>query len=74
MRISAAESNEQKREFRRSVVITKDMKKGDAIKSENLSYKRPGGGFDPEITEFLIGLKVNKDLECDHILTKSDLN
>lgn len=73
-RISATESDEQKREFRRSIVITKNMKKGDTIKSEDLSYKRPGDGLDPEITEFLIGLKVNKDLQYDHILTKLDLN
>ena len=72
-RISATESNEKKREFRRSIVITRDMNKGDIIKSEDIDYKRPGSGFDPEMTEFLIGCKINKDLSYDHIITKLDI-
>lgn len=72
-RISATESDEKKREFRRSVVITRDMKKGDVIQAEDIDYKRPGGGFDPVMTEFLIGCKINKDLAYDHIITKFDI-
>ena len=72
-RISATESNEKKIEFRRSIVITRDMAKGDMIKIEDIDYKRPGGGFNPEMTEFIIGQKVNKDLKSDHILIQSDI-
>jgi len=72
-RISATEADEKKREFRRSIVITRDMNKGDIIKSEDIDYKRPGSGFDPEMTEFLIGCKINKDLSYDHIITKLDI-
>ncbi len=72
-RISATESDEKKREFRRSIVITKEMKKGEIIKAEDLDYKRPGGGFKPEMAEFLVGRTINKDLEYDHILTIKDI-
>lgn len=72
-RITATESDEKKREFRRSIVITREMKKGDVLLSEDIDYKRPGGGFDPEMTEFLIGRTVNKDLPFDHILKKEDI-
>ncbi len=72
-RITATESDEKKREFRRSIVITREMKKGDILQTEDIDYKRPGGGFDPEMTEFLIGRAVNKDLAFDHILTKEDI-
>ncbi len=72
-RVTATESDEKKREFRRSVVITRDLKQGDIIQAEDLDYKRPGGGFDPEMSRFLIGLKVNKNLQYDHILMKSDI-
>ena len=72
-RITATESDDKKREFRRSIVITRGMKKGDVLKAEDIDYKRPGGGFDPEMTEFIIGRTVCGDLPSDHILTKEDL-
>lgn len=72
-RVSATETDEKKREFRRSIVLTRDIKKGEIIKSDDLDYKRPGGGFDPEMTNFIIGRTVKKDLEFDHILSKEDI-
>ena len=72
-RITATESDEKKREFRRSIVLTREMKKGEIIQEEVIDYKRPGGGFDPDMTDFIVGRTVNKDLKFDHILTKQDL-
>jgi len=72
-RITATESDEKKGEFRRSIVLTKEMKKGEVISADDIDYKRPGGGFDPGMTEFVVGRTVNKDLEFDHILTKEDI-
>ena len=72
-RIKAIESDEKKREFRRSIVINRKIKKGEVIKLEDIDYKRPGGEFNPSMTEFIVGRTVNKDLETDHILTKEDI-
>lgn len=72
-RIQASESIEQKEEFRRSIVLTRDMIAGEVIKAEDIDYKRPGTGIKPEMTDFIIGLKVNKNLNNDHILIKEDL-
>jgi len=72
-RITATESDEKKREFRRSIVLTREMKQGEILKLEDLDYKRPGGGFDPEMTEYLVGRTVNKDLKFDYILTTGDI-
>lgn len=72
-RISATESNEKKKEFRRSIVLTRDMTTGDIIQADDIDYKRPGGGFDPEMSSFVIGRTVNKDLQYDHILTTEDI-
>jgi sialic acid synthase SpsE len=72
-RITSTESDEKKREFRRSIVLTRAMKQGELIKEEDIDYKRPGGGFDPEMTSFIVGRTVNKDLKFDHILTKKDI-
>ncbi len=72
-RIRATESNDKKREFRRSIVLTRELKEGEIIKKEDIDYKRPGGGFDPEMTEYVIGRTVNKDLNFDYMLTKEDI-
>jgi len=72
-RISATESDEKKAEFRRSIVITRAMKAGDVLRFEDIDYKRPGTGIKPEMTDFIVGMKVNKDLAFDHILSKHDL-
>jgi len=72
-RITATESEQKKSEFRRSIVLTRAMQKGEVISLEDIDYKRPGIGLKPDMTEFIIGMRVNKDLGFDHILTKSDL-
>jgi sialic acid synthase SpsE len=72
-RIKATEPEEGIREFRRSIVLTREMEKGDIIKDEDIDYKRPGGGFDPEMTNFVIGRTLNKDLKYDHMLTNDDI-
>lgn len=72
-RIKATESAEKKKEFRRSIVINRKMKKGEIISYEDIDYKRPGGAFDPNMTDFVVGRTINKDLPYDHILTKEDL-
>lgn len=72
-RITANETDEKKVEFRRSIVLTRALKAGEPITSADIDYKRPGVGLKPEMTDFIVGMKVNKDLEFDHILQKEDL-
>ncbi len=72
-RITASETEEKKREFRRSIVLTRDFKKGEVIQDCDIDFKRPGGGFEPGLSDFVVGRTVNKDLQFDHILTKADI-
>ena len=58
-----------RREARRSLVLTRDMKAGEVIKEEDLMPKRPGTGISPEYAEIIVGRRVLKDLEEDTILT-----
>lgn len=58
-----------RREARRSLVLTRDMKAGEIIQKEDLMPKRPGTGISPIYTDIVIGRKVLKDLEEDTILT-----
>ncbi|OON86191.1 acetylneuraminic acid synthetase [Oribacterium sp. C9] len=58
-----------RREARRSLVLTRDMKAGEVIQEEDLMPKRPGTGISPVYTDIVIGRKVMRDLEEDTILT-----
>lgn len=58
-----------RREARRSLVLTRDMKAGEMIKEEDLIPKRPGTGISPVYTNIVVGRKVNRDLLEDTILT-----
>ena len=58
-----------RREARRSLVLTRNMKAEEVIKAEDLMPKRPGTGISPEYAEIVVGRKVVKDLDEDTILT-----
>lgn len=58
-----------RREARRSLVLTRNMKAGEIIKLEDLMPKRPGTGISPIYTDIVVGRKVLKDLSEDTILT-----
>ena len=58
-----------RREARRSLVLTRDMKKGEIIKESDIMAKRPGTGIAPRFTDIVIGRSVNQDLSEDTILT-----
>ncbi len=72
-RITATESEERRKEFRRSIVLTRDMKAGETIEKEDIDYKRPGNGLEPGMTDFVIGRRVKKDLKNDHVLKLKDM-
>lgn len=58
-----------RREARRSLVLTRDMKAGEVIVKEDLMPKRPGTGIAPTYAGVVIGRIVKSDLPEDTILT-----
>lgn len=59
---------------RKSIVIIKNIKKGETIHREHVDIKRPGYGIAPKFLEQVIGKKSNKDLEAENVLQWSDIN
>ncbi len=59
---------------RRSIVTSCSIKKGTVINDELITYKRPGTGISPQFWDQVIGKKVIKNLDDDHILQWSDLD
>lgn len=58
-----------RREARRSLVLTRDMKCGETITESDIIAKRPGTGIPPQFSNIVIGRKVLQDLQEDTILT-----
>lgn len=58
-----------RREARRSLVLTRDMKEGEIITPKDLIAKRPGVGISPQYQEIVIGRSLRKDCKEDTILT-----
>lgn len=58
-----------RREARRSLVLTREMKAGETIRETELMPKRPGTGISPKYADIVIGRAVKCDLAEDTILT-----
>lgn len=63
-----------RRNARRSLVLTRDVKEGEILRQQDLTFKRPGTGIPPYEYEAVLGRMVNKDLKEDSILQWEDLN
>lgn len=59
---------------RRSIVISKDLTVGHLLSEKDLTYKRPAKGISPLFWDEVLGRKILKDLEADHVLNWSDLS
>ena len=57
-----------RREARRSLVLTRDMKNGEEIQANDIMAKRPGTGISPQFTKIVVGRRVTRDLFEDTIL------
>ena len=72
--ISYLESEEPARmNARRSIVALNDLKKGYAVRREDICFKRPGTGISPELYKSVEGRYVSHDIKADTILKWDDL-
>lgn len=58
-----------RREARRSLVLTRDMKAGEVLSQADLIAKRPGTGISPASLDIVLGRKLLIDCPEDTILT-----
>ena len=56
-------SEKNSAQFRRSIYVCKNIKKGDQLTTDNIKIIRPGYGLEPKNYDLLIGKKTNKDLK-----------
>lgn len=58
-----------RKEARRSIVASRDIKKGEKITTDNITFKRPGTGISPSKVDEIIGMTANEDINEDTLLT-----
>ena len=63
VRYNTQEQEKKSLQFRRSLYITEDMKKGDVLTEKDMRSIRPGLGLPPKYYEVLLGKKVAKDVK-----------
>ena len=71
-RILRTEDDQQVKEFRRSIVASKDIEVGEEFTMEKLDFKRPGTGLEPGFTKFIIGSKAKRSISYDELLQLED--
>lgn len=72
-RIVSQAEEEKKIKFRRSIVVTKDLKKGHRITAADLTSKRPGTGISPDYMNMIIGKELISDIQQDSLLKWSNI-
>ena len=71
-RIVSKAEIDKKDKFRRSAVSNKILKAGHIILVEDLNFKRPGTGIQPEEMKYIVGRKLKRSIENDELLNWSD--
>lgn len=54
---------------RKSIVASRNIKKGEIYTIDNITTKRPGNGISPMSWYSLLGLKAEKDFEADQLIS-----
>lgn len=58
-----------RREARRSLVVTRDIKAGETIQEKDVMAKRPGTGISPQLLDIVVGRIARCDIKEDTVLT-----
>ena len=73
VRVVSPAERAKREKFRRRIVLRRKVSAGETLSLDDLDFKRPGTGIDPDRYEEVVGRSVKRDLEADHELEFSDL-
>lgn len=60
---------ESRKQARRSIIALKEIKSGEEITEDKLTYKRPGTGISPTQLDTVLGKKAKIDIKEDDVLS-----
>jgi N,N'-diacetyllegionaminate synthase len=70
---SAAETAPLRRLFTRSLVVRQALPSGTVIQRDQLAIKKPGTGLPPDRLDDVVGKRLLRSVEADHVLTAADV-
>jgi sialic acid synthase SpsE len=70
---SAVETAPLRRLFTRSIVLRQQLPEGTVLRREHLVVKKPGTGIPPAHLERVVGRRLTRALDADHLLAPEDL-
>jgi N-acetylneuraminate synthase len=71
-RISPGEQ-EKRRSFRRRMVARRPLRQGDQVRAEDVEFKRPGTGIQPDELRYVVGRRLARDVQAEEELEWQDL-
>jgi len=72
-RLLSQAEEDKKLKFRRSIVVTRDLRNGHILTLDDLTFKRPGTGLHPDETKYVIGRKLKQDKKKDELIYWDDM-
>ena len=72
-RILFQQELDQRKNMRRSIVASRDIKKGETITESDLYAKRPGTGIAPNREHDVVGRKATRDILADTVINSEDI-
>ncbi len=72
-RVLSGNEVDMKAAMRRSIVAAADIPSGKIITTDDLTYRRPGTGMDPNLSEIIIGMSACNNIPEDSLLKWEDL-
>lgn len=60
--------------MKRSIVVLNDKKKGDILNLEDIGFKRPANGLDPNMVNMILGKQLRINLDKDDAITYASIN
>jgi N-acetylneuraminate synthase len=64
---------EKRKVFRRRMVVTRDMKSGERLSAEDVDFKRPGTGIQPDELRYVLGRPITRDVCAEEEVEWADL-
>ncbi len=72
-RIVSEEEKEKRVLFRRSIVASRKINKGEVITEKDIDFKRPGGGLSPSKIKLIVNRKAKKSIDKDELILLDDV-
>jgi N,N'-diacetyllegionaminate synthase len=73
IKICQPEEMQMSKISRKSIVLKKSLNSGHVLTLDDLVLKRPGTGLPPKEINKIIGKKIKRDLQTEHLLSYDDL-